>query len=314
MIRENHPRPVEVAEIYAEVERSVNFDEGDLTPPMLHGERVSEPSWRRNTRNALQSDKNNLQLVNTESGKWRLPTPLPAARALDVALETARVFESAHESVASGLPLDARPAAIFVQSVDTDGITLRSHGKETTKLESREIVRGIEMLNLAGGRLGKGTILKNGVKEAAFVSLQPRLCWSDEGRWIEIEGESAGVHLELSRIDHAGEAAEKQSEFVPQSGNDARKRVARSIAVRRGQPKFRRALLDAYGSKCCITRCDAPEALEAAHILPYRGDETNHVQNGLLMRADIHTLFDLGLIAVTPELKVAVSRSLRGTV
>jgi hypothetical protein len=41
--------------------------------------------------------------------------------------------------------------------------------------------------------------------------------------------------------------------------------------------------------------------LEAAHITPYLGPETNAVTNGLLLRADIHTLWDLGLIAVDPK-------------
>jgi putative restriction endonuclease len=40
--------------------------------------------------------------------------------------------------------------------------------------------------------------------------------------------------------------------------------------------------------------------LEAAHISPYRGSQSNHPQNGLLLRADLHTLFDLGMLAVEP--------------
>lgn len=52
--------------------------------------------------------------------------------------------------------------------------------------------------------------------------------------------------------------------------------------------------------------------LEAAHIHPYRGEETNHVANGLLLRADIHTLMDCGLLAVDPDgMKVAVAPSVR---
>ena len=47
-----------------------------------------------------------------------------------------------------------------------------------------------------------------------------------------------------------------------------------------------------------ITGCDAAEALEAAHIVPYRGEGLHHPQNGLLLRADLHSLFDLGLLAV----------------
>jgi putative restriction endonuclease len=85
------------------------------------------------------------------------------------------------------------------------------------------------------------------------------------------------------------------------SAEDARARLRRAIAVRQGQPRFRRELLKTYGGRCAISNCDVPETLEAAHILPYRGQHTNHVQNGLLLRADLHTLFDLGLIGIDTE-------------
>ncbi len=41
--------------------------------------------------------------------------------------------------------------------------------------------------------------------------------------------------------------------------------------------------------------------VEAAHIRPYRGEEDNHIENGLLLRADIHTLFDLDLLGINPD-------------
>ncbi|WP_247547497.1 HNH endonuclease signature motif containing protein [Bradyrhizobium sp. 177] len=75
----------------------------------------------------------------------------------------------------------------------------------------------------------------------------------------------------------------------------------------------RKKLLGAY-KRCAITGCDAVEALEAAHIAPYRGDHTDHVQNGLLLRADIHSLFDLGLLSIDPRtMSVVVALHLRKT-
>jgi putative restriction endonuclease len=70
---------------------------------------------------------------------------------------------------------------------------------------------------------------------------------------------------------------------------------------RRGQAKFRQILLSIYRNQCQVTGCDVTAALEAAHIIPYQGESTNHVKNGLLLRADIHTLFDLHLITINPE-------------
>jgi predicted restriction endonuclease len=72
--------------------------------------------------------------------------------------------------------------------------------------------------------------------------------------------------------------------------------------------------LAAYHDRCAITGCAVAEVLEAAHIVPYRGPKTNHVANGLLLRTDFHTLFDLGLVAVdAEEMTLVVSPKLSGT-
>lgn len=95
---------------------------------------------------------------------------------------------------------------------------------------------------------------------------------------------------------------------------DARRKVQREIAVRQGQPEFRRALLDAYRGTCAMTGCSVEEAVEAAHILPYMGEQTNTVTNGLLLRGDIHTLFDRGLVSVDElTMEIIVSPKLRQT-
>lgn len=87
--------------------------------------------------------------------------------------------------------------------------------------------------------------------------------------------------------------------YVPEN-NDRRQIVERQIRERRGQQGFRDALRDRYGSLCLVTGCTVLEVLEAAHISPYRGEEDNHPENGLLLRSDIHTLFDLDLLGIEP--------------
>jgi hypothetical protein len=116
--------------------------------------------------------------------------------------------------------------------------------------------------------------------------------------------------------DLAPDASHGDDLLVPDalSDADARARVRRDIVARQGQSRFRDALMRAYGGRCAVTGCDSPYALEAAHIRPYRGEHTNVVSNGLLLRADIHTLFDLGLLAVNPAtLTIALSDWLPGT-
>jgi hypothetical protein len=113
----------------------------------------------------------------------------------------------------------------------------------------------------------------------------------------------------------AVDKAEAEGGFDPGNKEDAREKVRALIARRRGQKKFRNQLIKAYAGACAVTGCKDLSVLEAAHIMPYRGAQTDHVQNGLLLRADIHTLFDLGLLAVEPDgLAVHVSPTLRDAV
>jgi HNH endonuclease len=107
------------------------------------------------------------------------------------------------------------------------------------------------------------------------------------------------------------EEAADDNPFDPKDVRDARERIRRTIVQRRGQSKFRNALIAAYDRRCAISGCTSIEVLEAAHIYPYSGPETNHVTNGLLLRADLHTLFDLGMIQIDPKtLKVLVDKKL----
>ena len=100
-------------------------------------------------------------------------------------------------------------------------------------------------------------------------------------------------------------------EFDPKDICDGRDKVLAAIVRRRGQREFRNALLSAYERKCAITNCRVLELLDAAHIVPYKGRDTNHVQNGILLRTDLHTLFDLGMIAIdTSTWRVVISKRL----
>ena len=85
------------------------------------------------------------------------------------------------------------------------------------------------------------------------------------------------------------------------SAIETQRKVLREIAVRRGQRKFRDKLIKRYGGACQTTGCDFVELLEAAHIDPYAGSGDNSLGNGLLLRSDIHTLFDLGYIGIDPQ-------------
>lgn len=107
-------------------------------------------------------------------------------------------------------------------------------------------------------------------------------------------------HPWLNSDEAAEDGPTEDGNYDLQDG-DYRKLVDRQIRERRGQQQFREALRRRYGDRCVITGCELLHVLEAAHIRPYRGENDNHPENGLLLRSDIHTLFDLDLLGIAPE-------------
>lgn len=123
---------------------------------------------------------------------------------------------------------------------------------------------------------------------------------------LQLIYEEGPYRAELSAM----EVAQDIEPYNPEGQKDAREKLLREIVRRRGQRKFRTNLIQAYESRCAVSGCTVLAILEAAHITPYLGPETNAVSNGLLLRADIHTLWDLGLVAIDPKtMKVWVSPS-----
>jgi putative restriction endonuclease len=80
---------------------------------------------------------------------------------------------------------------------------------------------------------------------------------------------------------------------------------------RPGQRIFKAALLAVYGGACAVTNEHSLPVLDAAHIRPYAREGPDRVSNGLLLRADLHRLFDSGYVTVTPRHEFRVSRALK---
>jgi hypothetical protein len=110
------------------------------------------------------------------------------------------------------------------------------------------------------------------------------------------------------------QTAATEGAFDPLNLIDAREKTIASIVRRQGQPVFRKRLLKAYGRHCAISDCNCADALEAAHIRPYLGVGTNHPTNGILLRSDLHLLFDYHKISFDKDFRVLVSKALNGTV
>ena len=151
---------------------------------------------------------------------------------------------------------------------------------------------------------------------------KPRDYKFPQGGWLRCSDPEAQAWLSPEDADgvntpklrQSASKAKEEGYFEPSTLEDERERKLREIVQRRGQPEFRSKLVAAYDARCAVTGYDAVSALEAAHITPYLGPESNHASNGLLLRADIHTLFDLNLIGINPEsLQVTTAEQLQGT-
>jgi putative restriction endonuclease len=140
--------------------------------------------------------------------------------------------------------------------------------------------------------------------------------WGAEMGWApnivrgRTEEDAARITLLAQAI--ADDAPEEftEDEFQPLHADERQIALAAQVQ-REGQGAFRARLLDAYEGRCCITGEHTEPVLDAAHIQPYLGPRSNHVQNGLLLTKEFHTLFDRGYVTVTPDLRVRVSPRLR---
>jgi putative restriction endonuclease len=83
------------------------------------------------------------------------------------------------------------------------------------------------------------------------------------------------------------------------------------VRPRLGQRSFRVAVLDSYGRRCAITNEKTLPVLEAAHIRDYHERPVHSIDNGILLRADVHKLFDSGYVTVTPDYQFEVSRRIK---
>lgn len=90
--------------------------------------------------------------------------------------------------------------------------------------------------------------------------------------------------------------------------------AAKAIRARRGEQRLRNLLRQSYGDRCGISGPCPRDLLEVAYIVPFPKGNVHSLANSLLLRSDLHTLWDLNLLGIDPDdLKVRVSDKLKGT-
>jgi HNH endonuclease len=115
--------------------------------------------------------------------------------------------------------------------------------------------------------------------------------------WERVLGERA--------LEHHAIAESREPPEGPVYGDPA------FVKQRLGQGAFRVLVMDTYERRCAVTREKALPTLQAAHIRPVSAGGRHRVSNGLLLRSDVHALFDRGYVTVSPDLTFRASRRLR---
>lgn len=115
-------------------------------------------------------------------------------------------------------------------------------------------------------------------------------------------GEQMIAHFHLSGdLENTNDPLTKTQNQSQMDSDQGKTRREVEQTIREGQQQFRKDLLIYYGASCMVSGVKVGEVLEAAHILPYNGQSTNHITNGMILRSDIHRLFDKGLLGFRPE-------------
>lgn len=168
------------------------------------------------------------------------------------------------------------------ESVSADWGARQSSGT----IISDDILVPLERLFYAATRMGPLDPSKSAVRTPDFISLD--------------DGSTPGRSV--------------YEDFGPAPNDDPDELQAFARRVRRGQAKFRANLTRLYDGKCAISGWAPEEVLEAAHLIGHAGSGLNDIKNGILLRADLHVLFDAGLLRIDPEKhEVVLDASLKAT-
>ncbi len=211
-------------------------------------------------------------------------------------LRAAKLFAESRDVYSS--PSDA--STYQIEKVANDVLHLkRIEAGSSETIGKQKFTTAIKRIKSQLPVIPKGGIYDHVIEETTIVMLLPMLDWSVDGKSIHVTNSN--------RLSFVNEIDEAKDDDV----NGFRLQLSR---IRRGQNKFRFNLFKVYGIQCVISKCNVEQVLHACHIFPHSVSGDNRVSNGILLRADLHELFDLNLIAIHPDTKrVHISKQLNNT-
>ena len=126
------------------------------------------------------------------------------------------------------------------------------------------------------------------------------------GRGYDSEGDGREIWRRAEPLVMA-----PRQELQPIAEPDSRYGDPVTVLPRLGQGSFRLIVTDSYDRRCAFTNSPVLHVLEAAHIRPYAVGGTHLPSNGILLRQDLHTLFDRGYMTVTPTHQIEISSRIK---
>lgn len=184
-------------------------------------------------------------------------------------------------------------------NVQEDRIVIeRISGGKPANFTKGEVLAAIKELKL-NKRIRKGELIHSVIREAMLVHLHPSVHWDStthEVYWSE------NIPVPISQT----------VKFINQASDDDLEKISVLIKKRKNQSKFRKAILALYNNKCAISAMGPTTVLDAAHIIGHSATGINTNENGILLRSDLHNLFDDNLLLIHPKkLTVHLHPSLR---
>jgi putative restriction endonuclease len=147
-----------------------------------------------------------------------------------------------------------------------------------------------------------------GIKGLSRISNAAKALWYEVHQdWNRFTVDAEQAAEQLGITDPTQDAVDGSQDAIDNfTGNDR----AAQVMIRIGQHLFRKAVLDAYDSRCCITGLATPSLLVASHIVPWRVDSENRLnpRNGLCLSVLHDRAFDAGVITVSENMTVSVSK------
>ena len=174
-----------------------------------------------------------------------------------------------------------------VIKVEDSRIRLQRESGTRESLTRSTITRSIKKLQLFGS-VNKGELIKKVALESALISFHPQIYWDSKSKKVKWRSsDNLGTKTFTDYIEEA-----LDSELVE---------MEKLIKIRKRNTMFRKNILKLYDHKCAISNEGPDIVLEACHILEHSICGVNKSENGLLLRADLHDLFDNNYLVIHPE-------------